>query len=90
MRIPCPLCGTRDAREFTYLGDATVRRPDPNSADAIGRFVEYVYMRDNPDCLHRELWYHGGGCQAWLVVTRDTRTHEIFSAEVPSKSTVVT
>ena len=27
--------------------------------------------------MHQELWYHGGGCRAWLVVTRNTRTHEI-------------
>ena len=29
MRIPCPYCGPRGNEEFTYLGDATVRRPDP-------------------------------------------------------------
>ena len=28
MRIPCPLCGTRDAQDFTYLGDASPRRPE--------------------------------------------------------------
>ena len=28
MRIPCPFCGDRDVQEFTYLGDATVARPD--------------------------------------------------------------
>ena len=86
MRIPCPLCGNRDVREFTYLGDATVRRPDPNACDAIDLFVEYVYMRDNPVGSHREFWYHGAGCQAWLVVTRDTRTHEIFGAELAPKA----
>ena len=35
---------------------------------------DYVYLRDNPAGAHRELWYHGAGCRAWLVVTRDTRT----------------
>lgn len=89
MRIPCPLCGTRDAREFTYLGDATVKRPDPDAGDAINQFVQYVYMRDNLAGSHREFWYHGAGCQAWLVVTRDTRTHEIFGATLASKSPAV-
>ena len=28
-----------------------------------------------------ELWYHGGGCRAWLKVRRNTVTHEIFSVE---------
>lgn len=77
MRIPCPHCGLRDVREFTYLGDATPQRPDPDGADAVDRFNAYVYLRDNPAGTHRELWYHGAGCQAWLAVERDTRTHAI-------------
>jgi heterotetrameric sarcosine oxidase delta subunit len=77
MRIPCPHCGTRDVREFAYLGDATLERPDAAAADALARFTDYVYGRHNPAGVHRELWYHGNGCQAWLVVTRDTCTHAI-------------
>jgi len=67
-------------REFSYLGDATVRRPDPDAADAVDRFADYVYLRDNPAGPHHELWYHGFGCGAWLVVTRDTQTHAISAA----------
>jgi sarcosine oxidase subunit delta len=77
MRITCPHCGPRDIREFAYLGDANVRRPDPWAAAALERFTAYVYFRDNPAGVHQELWYHGSGCQAWLVVTRDTLTHAI-------------
>jgi methylglutamate dehydrogenase subunit B len=77
MRIACPHCGLRDVREFTYLGDAAPARPDPNAADAIDRFNDYVYLRDNPAGAHRELWYHGAGCQAWLTIERDTRSHAI-------------
>ena len=33
----------------------------------------------NPAGPHREFWYHGAGCHAWLVVERDTRTHAIKS-----------
>lgn len=77
MRIHCPYCGERDAREFTYLGDAKLTRPDPQSVDALNSFFKYVYLRENPAGLHSEYWYHGSGCQTWLVVTRDTRTHEI-------------
>lgn len=68
-------------REFSYLGDATVERPDPSTADALDRFAAYVYLRDNPAGPHRELWYHGLGCQAWLIVTRDTRSHDIAGVE---------
>jgi sarcosine oxidase subunit delta len=54
MRITCPHCGLRDVREFTYLGDATLERPDPQAPDALDRFISYVYMRDNPAGAHRE------------------------------------
>jgi heterotetrameric sarcosine oxidase delta subunit len=30
--IPCPWCGPRNQIEFTYGGDATVRRPAPDAA----------------------------------------------------------
>jgi heterotetrameric sarcosine oxidase delta subunit len=75
MRIACPCCGERTLEEFTYLGDATLRRP---AADAeMQAFIGYVYLRDNPAGPHQEYWYHGGGCRSWLVVTRDTSTHAI-------------
>jgi sarcosine oxidase subunit delta len=90
MRLPCPFCGTRDIREFSYLGDATVARPDPDRADALARFVDYVYVRNNPAGPHREFWYHGAGCQCWIVVARDTRTHEILGAEPASKASAKT
>lgn len=82
MRLPCPFCGSRDSGEFSYLGDATVRRPDPAAPDAPRAFYEAVYLRDNPMGRHMEYWYHGGGCRSWLIVTRDTVTHEVFGAEL--------
>ena len=81
MRIRCPFCGERDSSEFTYLGDANAHRPDPDAPDAQSRFFEAIYLRDNPRGRHEELWYHGSGCRGWLRVTRDTRTHEIFTVE---------
>ena len=36
MRIPCPFCGDRELDEFTYLGDASVQRPDRELPDADG------------------------------------------------------
>jgi sarcosine oxidase subunit delta len=76
MLIACPYCGERDAQEFVYRGEATVKRPDPASPDA---FYQYVYLRENPDGAHREYWYHSAGCRRWLEVERDTRTHAIGS-----------
>jgi sarcosine oxidase subunit delta len=81
MRIRCPYCGKRALEEFTYRGDATVSRPTSLEAST-DAWVDYVYLRDNPAGLHREHWYHSAGCHAWLVVTRDTRTHEIAAVEL--------
>lgn len=77
MRISCPHCGERALDEFSYIGDASVTRPDPASADAADAFYNYAYERRNIAGPTQELWYHQAGCHAWLVVTRDTRTHEI-------------
>ena len=81
MRITCPHCGVRDAQEFSYLGAADLQRPDGMAASEAA-MADYVYQRDNLAGLHRELWYHGAGCHAWLVVTRDTRNHAITAVEI--------
>lgn len=83
MIIDHPLLGPRDASEFVYLGDAaTMHRPDGMAEGAEAAFLEYGYLRDNPAGRHRELWYHEGGDRSWLVVTRDTLTHEIEAVEL--------
>ena len=76
MRIPCPYCGERDRLEFSILGEDLGARPDglDTSPDAM---FQYVYGRKNVAGLHDELWYHAAGCHAWLVVRRNTLTHEI-------------
>ena len=85
MRMACPFCGVREIGEFTYLGDATPRRPAIAAADGKATpaeaeaFYDYVYQRDNVAGAMREYWYHGGGCRSWLVAERDTRTHDILS-----------
>ncbi len=81
MRIRCPHCGDRDSREFVYLGDAALERPGPDAPDALAQFTAYVYLRDNAAGAHREFWYHAAGCHAWLVVTRNTCTHDVLAVE---------
>lgn len=85
MRIACPHCGSRDVQEFSYLGDAKPQRPDGMDATAAA-MSDYVHQRDNPAGAHRELWYHAAGCHAWLVVTRDTRSHAIDSVETMAQA----
>ena len=70
MRINCPLCGDRDRREFYYSGAASVLDRPAATADSAA-WADYIHTRDNPAGLHRELWYHEGGCGAWIVVTPD-------------------
>ncbi len=83
MIINHPLLGPRDASEFSYLGNASlIDRPDPEADDAAKHFHDYVYLRDNPAGEHRELWFHEHGDRSWLVVTRNTLTHEITRVEL--------
>ncbi|HAM91658.1 MAG: sarcosine oxidase subunit delta [Paracoccaceae bacterium] len=83
MIINHPLLGPRDAQEFTYLGDASlIDRPDWQADDAAEQFYNYQYLRNNPAGEHRELWFHEGGDRSWLVVTRNTVTHEISNVEL--------
>jgi len=85
MRLPCPICGDRDIREFTCkgAGDA-LDRPEPEAgADA---WDSYMHLRDNPAGAIRELWFHHAGCSAWLIVARDTVTHEVTGAELVTET----
>lgn len=83
MIINHPLLGPRDAAEFVHLGDASlIDRPDWQAEDAAAQFLDHAYMRDNPAGELRELWYHEQGDRSWLVVTRNTLTHEISSVEL--------
>lgn len=77
MRITCPWCGPRPLSEFTYGGDASKARPKKPDKASADMWVDYVYLRDNPAGRHKEYWHHSGGCRSWLVVTRDTKNHNI-------------
>lgn len=80
MRIPCPLCGSRDRREFYYYGaqDYLNRPSDQGSVDDLDN---HLFLRDNPAGITRDVWYHEMGCSSWLIVTRNTITHEVLGSE---------
>ena len=81
MRITCPICGERDRREFYYVGDAKiVNRPSPDASEDL--WNDYLHNRENPAGVTKDLWYHESGCNSWLIVTRNTVTHEVESAEL--------
>ena len=83
MRLTCPLCGERDRREFYYKGAAL--RPPAGSAWS-PEWDDHLHNRDNPAGETRDLWQHDGGCGAWLVVRRDTVTHEVLEVTLASES----
>ena len=81
LRIPCPCCGVRDETEFAYGGDANVARPQDNDKDQ-SAWLRYVFERPNICGMHREYWHHTLGCRQWLIMERDTQTHEITMCEL--------
>jgi methylglutamate dehydrogenase subunit B len=78
MRIDCPHCGERNASEFLYKGDASIERPQTPDQDA---FFDFLYIRRNEAGPMKEYWFHAGGCRSWLIVTRNTVTHQITGVE---------
>jgi methylglutamate dehydrogenase subunit B len=79
MLIPCPCCGHRDRREFTYYGHETfLHRPPAGAEDAA--WDDYLHNRDNPCGPVRDLWYHDP-CATWAVVARNTATHAVQGAD---------
>ncbi len=83
MRIDCPHCGPRDRREFYYYGAAVyLDRPGPDDPQG---WDDYLHNRDNPAGETQDLWYHEGGCGAWLKITRNTVTHEIMVVEAVAR-----
>jgi len=79
MKINCPFCGPRCISEFSYGGDASVQYP-PLEAPA-DEWHAAVFLRENIRGRQIETWQHLQGCRSWLIVERDTATHEIFSVK---------
>jgi heterotetrameric sarcosine oxidase delta subunit len=71
--VACPHCGPRPREEFTVRGAALPRPADDAGEDA---WFSYLYLRENPRGPYEEYWHHSSGCRRWLVVSRDTATHE--------------
>ena len=55
MRIKCPYCGERALEEFTYRGDATVRRPASLDPAVEQAWVDYVYSATIPQGCTRSI-----------------------------------
>ena len=86
MLIPCPYCGPRNVTEFTYGGDADVKRPADPAAVSDAEWMAYLYLRENPRGPHDELWQHSAGCRRWIRVTRNTLTHDVLGSAPASEA----
>ena len=79
IRIPCPFCGERDHSEFSYGGDGSIVYPALDASQE--EWVEAVFQRENIRGVQTESWQHVSGCRQWLLIERDTMTHEIHSVK---------
>lgn len=84
--ITCPHCGIRPKEEFSIRGDGSVLRPAAGAAPEA--WHEYVNLRANVRGVMREHWQHSGGCRRWLVVERDTFSHDVHAVTDASKTPV--
>jgi sarcosine oxidase, subunit delta len=83
MLIACPWCGPRPEVDFVYGEGAVPHRPAEPTNEDDTRWTDYLYFRDNPKGVHRELWFHRAGCHRWFIVERDTVSHVIAAAYPP-------
>ena len=56
--IKCPHCGMRSQNEFSYGGDASIKRPELGKETSNKEWDDFVYNRKSPRGKHWELWQH--------------------------------
>jgi sarcosine oxidase subunit delta len=86
--VTCPHCGPRPKEEFTVKGAAL---PRPAAQAPLEVWFDFVYLRDNPRGAYQEYWHHTSGCRRWLIIDRDTATHEVNATrDAAARSSKVT
>ena len=79
LHIWCPWCGEhREEEEFHPKGQAHLVRPADPDACSDEEWGEYLFFRDNPRGIHRELWVHAAGCRKFFNMVRNTVSYEIL------------
>jgi len=86
LRIECPYCGVRDQVEFQYGGEAGIIRPTHPESASDAEWANYLFYRDNVKGVHLERWLHSFGCRQWILVERDTSSHEILGSRKPGQA----
>ncbi|MDF1759098.1 MAG: sarcosine oxidase subunit delta [Coxiellaceae bacterium] len=93
LKIYCPYCEEeREEEEFSYAGQAHIKRPENIDQITDEAFGHYLYFRKNTKGVHQEMWVHTMACRKYFNVTRDTVSYEILASEklhaASSKSSV--
>jgi len=86
LQITCPWCGPRAESEFSCGGEAHIARPLDTDALSDEQWGDYLFMRKNPQGLHREQWLHSQGCRRWFNAERDTVTYRFKQFYKPGES----
>ena len=89
LTITCPFCGPRSENEFIHGGPNKNRRPEDPSVYTDREWIEYLTVPANPVGPVSEKWWHVRGCGEWVIIERNTLTHEISptdSTEIPQAS----
>ncbi|VDC27533.1 sarcosine oxidase subunit delta [Pseudogemmobacter humi] len=76
----CPFCGPRPEYEFHFGGDLGNHRPEGFDAVPDQKWADYLYFRNNPKGMAREVWMHLT-CGEMFSMTRDTVTMEAAPGE---------
>ena len=69
----CPFCGERPETEFHFGGDLGNLRPEGFDQVSPETWASYLYYRNNPKGLAREIWLHMP-CGELFAMERDTVT----------------
>lgn len=74
----CPYCGEpRDEQEFSYAGEALIKRPALDCTDE--EWGDYLFYRKNVKGIHTEQWQHSAGCRKLFVMERSTIDNTIHA-----------
>ena len=81
LMIFCPHCQeNREEEEFSYAGEADIKRPVNISESNDTEFAHYLYFRQNTRGLYKEMWVHSMACRKYFNVIRDTQTYAVLAS----------
>jgi sarcosine oxidase subunit delta len=71
--INCPICGRRDAYEFSFGNEDKGPSPDQRNLTR-EQFIEHFIRHPAVAGPQKEWWFHKEGCGSWFTIIRDTIT----------------